>query len=256
MKQPPHNTTSPRLEANICKLWEDYEAINPEYDLITLVCYARPRDGRTLEDPTGIPETFYQADIHDFKFDLYRDQSRAQGLKDLASGFFEKYKVWEENGKWLYLWSYKPGSGKTFLNCCLANSVRIKYNLQCRFISAVDYLSAVGEGYDKERGEVDPSAKYRECELLVLDDLGAHKCGEWQQQEIFRLLDTRMKNSLTTIISSNLPLTDLKIGERTINRVFSKCITFHLPEESIRTKIAEEENTDFLKKILPSQEKY
>ncbi|MCD8069075.1 MAG: ATP-binding protein [Lachnospiraceae bacterium] len=141
------------------------------------------------------------------------------------------------------------GSGKSFLSCCLANSIRIKYNLRCRFVSAVDYLAAVGDGYDR-KGEPDPSAKYRECDLLILDDLGAHKSGEWQVQEIFRLIDERMKASLAAIITANMPLDGQKIGERTVNRIYSKCVSFHLPEESIRAKIAQAENEKFLAEVL------
>ena len=40
-----------------------------------------------------------------------------------------------------------PGSGKTFLACCMAKSVMIKYDLQMRFITAPDYLKTVGDNF-------------------------------------------------------------------------------------------------------------
>lgn len=62
--------------------------------------------------------------------------------------------VW---GKGLYLWSNTPGSGKTFLSCCLARSLMVKYDLQMRFITAPAYIDTVGESIKRARGEEDRS---------------------------------------------------------------------------------------------------
>ena len=71
-----------------------------------------------------------------FDFDIYqRDMSK---LRDLCTTFLNHFQKWEMAGKGLYLWSKTPGSGKTFLACCLAKSVMMKYDLQMRFVTAPD----------------------------------------------------------------------------------------------------------------------
>lgn len=46
------------------------------------------------------------------------------------------------------------------------------------------------------------------CDLLILDDLGAEKISDWTLQELYRLLDARVRNARLgrkTIITTNLP---------------------------------------------------
>ncbi|MEU4703414.1 ATP-binding protein [Nonomuraea dietziae] len=43
------------------------------------------------------------------------------------------------------------------------------------------------------------------CDLLILDDLGAEKISEWTLEQLYRLLDSRVRNRRRTIITTNLP---------------------------------------------------
>jgi len=128
---------------------------------------------------TGVPPQFRDADLSKFGFDSY---SHDMGnLRKIAEDFLRNYRErWEKSGKGLYLWSKTPGSGKTFLACCLGKSVMIKYDLRMRFTTVPDYLAKVGESYKRQQGEHDESAVYMECNLLIFDDIGAQKSGEWQ----------------------------------------------------------------------------
>ncbi len=118
---------------------------------------------RHLQDMTGVPPQFRDADLSKFGFDSY---SRDMGnLRKIAEDFLKNYRErWEKAGKGLYLWSKTPGSGKTFLSCCIGKSVMIKYDLRMRFITAPDYLAKVGESYKRQPGECDESAVYLECD--------------------------------------------------------------------------------------------
>lgn len=203
---------------------------------------------RRIYDQTGVPDEYRDADIGKFKFDSYsKDMSRVQKL---VISFFQQFPKWQEAGKGLYIWSKTPGSGKTFLSCCLAKSIMIKYDLQMRFITAPDYIAAVGDSYKRERGELDASAIYRECSLLVLDDIGAQADKEWQRQEMFRLINTRMEHGLITIYTSNMPVENLNVDDRTKDRIIKTAVVFSMPEESIRRMKAKSEQDEFLRNIL------
>lgn len=212
----------------------------------------RCRTQRRLQDMTGVPPQFRGADLSKFGFDSY---SRDMGnLRKIAEDFLKNYRErWEKAGKGLYLWSKTPGSGKTFLSCCIGKSVMIKYDLRTRFVTVPDYLAKVGESYKRQPGECDESAIYRECDLLIFDDIGAQKNGEWQQQEVFRIINERLNAGKVIIFTSNMCPEDLNLDDRTIDRIMKKSVILQMPEESIRRREAKEEQDDFLKGILHNQ---
>lgn len=199
------------------------------------------------QDKTGVPEQFHDADYSKFNFGVYHTDIGK--LKELCQSFLRDFPKWEKNGKGLYLWSKTPGSGKTFLCCCLAKSVMMMHDLQMRFVTVPDYISLVGESYKREKGQEDASGVYRTCSLLVFDDIGSQNKGEWQEQELFRLINGRMEKGNVTIFSSNFPPEGLNVNERTKDRIMKSSIVVQMPEEGIRKKIAAQEQTDFLKGI-------
>jgi len=231
--------------------WELYFRKDEAYG--DMLEFARPctgcREKRRMQDVTGVPPQFREADLGRFRFGMY---SRDMGnLRRIAEDFLGNYQNrWEKAGKGLYLWSKTPGSGKTFLACCLGKSVMIKYDLRMRFVTAPDYLAAVGESYKRQQGTSDESAVYRACDLLVFDDIGTQKTGEWQAQEIFRLINERLNSGRIIIFTSNMCPEDLNLDERTIDRIMKKSVVLQMPEESIRRNMAQKEQAGFLKEIL------
>lgn len=200
------------------------------------------------EDLTNVPDMYKLVDLYKFNFRAYeREQLQ---LKKIIYDFFDNFRKWQGKNKGIYLWSRTAGSGKTFLACCVAKSVMLRYGIQMKFITAPDYINLIGEYYKKEPGAMDPTKVFKECELLVLDDLGAQKSGEFQDQEIFRLINTRLNKGLITIFTSNIAIKDLKLEERTKSRVMKTTIELRLPEESIRDAMADREQAEFLKDIL------
>ena len=101
-------------------------------------------------DKTGVPDEYREADLYKFNFEAY--EVDMTNLKKLAWSLLNKFNDWQNKGKGIYLWSQTPGSGKTFLACCIAKSVMMKYDLKMRFITAPDYISLVGDSYKRERG--------------------------------------------------------------------------------------------------------
>lgn len=212
-------------------------------------CTACSAERRIREDHTGVPPQYCDADLRKFDFAAYeRDMSQ---LRDIMVDFLQNYRErWVKSEKGLYLWSKTPGSGKTFLACCLAKSVMVKHDLQMRFVTVPDYLAKVGESYKRQPGESDESAVYRECDLLIFDDIGTQKTGEWQEQEVFRIINERLNAGKITIFTSNQCPEDLYLSSRIVNRITKKSIVLQMPEVSIRQKQAKEEQARFLQDIL------
>ena len=91
---------------------------------------------------------------------------------------------------------------------------------------------------------------YQNCDLLILDDFGGERKGEWQDQELLYLIDYRINNGKPIIATAGCSMTDLKNDGRIVDRLGKICIPIHLPEISIRKQKASIENEAFMKKIL------
>ena len=239
-----------------CRLCHDTgyvirSAIVPEYDPKTPLEIGDPCPvckGHCQDDATGIPAVFSEADMRHFDFGRYKAIN--PNFEKVTSSFWKQFERWEQRNKGLNLWSQTRGSGKTLLACCLSSSVQVKYRRRIKFISSPEYLSRVSEAYKREPWQQDGLYAYMNCDLLVLDDFGSEKRGEWQDQELFRLIDYRMNHGKLLIVTSNLPISELKCDTRISDRLNRLCIPLHFPEESIRAKTAEEENRNFIQSIL------
>lgn len=172
--------------------------------------------------------------------------------KAIILNFFDKYNEWVKKGKGLYIFSKTAGSGKTFLSCCIGKSVMMRYGLRFKFITVPDYIDKVSEGYTLAKQGIpnSPADIYKECDLLVLDDIGTQLDKPWQNQELFKLVNERVNSGLITIYTSNLPIDKLNIDERVKSRIYGTSILLPMPEESIRSRKANESQDDFLRSIL------
>lgn len=202
--------------------------------------------GKQGEDVSGIP--FQECDIHRFNFGVY--SVNLDNIKKIAMSLVDNFEKWENAGKGLYLWSKTPGSGKTFLASCIARSLILKYDLQIRFITCPGYLNHVGNSYKRQAGQTDESAIFRNCKLLILDDIGAQIGRDWQEQEIFNLVNKRLLDNNITFYTSNMPPEKLNLEPRTIDRIIKSCVAIQMPEESIRLQKARNEQAKFLEDII------
>lgn len=214
--------------------------------------FARPcercREKRRSEDFTRVPPQFRDADIGKFNFEIY--SSNMEKMKKLAMSVVNDFKKWELAGKGLYLWSKTPGSGKTFLSCCIAKSIMIRYDVQMRFTTAPDYMAAIGDSYKRQYGELDESEVFRSCKILIMDDIGSQQSKEWQQQELFRIINKRLSEGNITFYTANMPPEKLNLEDRTIDRIIRSCVVVQMPEEGIRSRKAKEEQDRFLKSMV------
>lgn len=96
------------------------------------------------------------------------------------------------------------GLGKTFLSACIAKEVATKGY-------SVAYESSVHLFTNMERAkfENDPAARekvarYTDCDLLIVDDLGTEIVGQFTLTALYTLINDRILQKKATIISTNL----------------------------------------------------
>ena len=196
-------------------------------------------------DLSEIPVDYRDRFRNHFHWDLYGvDTSRKQKL---VNNFIDNFQEWQSQGKGLYIFSKRKGTGKTFLASVLANELMALYGVRVKFVLVSDLLNQIKQA-DREMS-VNPIATYSNTDVLILDDLGSQKGNSWLDDSLFQILDNRMHSNRVTIVTANISLDRLPHGERFVNRLYKSCIGMELPDVSIRSQQAEKENDRFLRKI-------
>lgn len=235
-------------------LYESDDGSEYYYGVKTMIEYAKRCDCSNNflnnEDRTEFPTIYRDCRMDRFDWNIY--SINTADMKTVAYAFYNKFEMWQEEGKGLYLWSKTPGSGKTWLSACLAKGVMMRTQRTVKYITPIAYMDKVSQGYN-DKTLPDPSQIYRDCALLVLDDLGTQLRSDWHMQELFRLIDYRSANNKTTIITSNYKPEDLNVDDRLKSRILKSSIVLHMPEESVRNKKASEEQGYFIERILGSR---
>lgn len=185
----------------------------------------------------------------DFRWNDYGENMDSQ--KKILNAFITNYTEWQRFGRGLYLYSKTKGSGKTLMACCIGNELIRRRGISVKFVMAQEYIELIRDNTDEGR-EIIKSIK--ECDLLILDDIGAEHSGkEWVNDVIFSLVNHRDSRNYTTIYTSNFSLDDLKEDERTVDRIIGHSIPVPFPEISIRRKQAREQAKKFINKALENE---
>ncbi len=107
------------------------------------------------------------------------------------------------------LFSGNTGLGKTFLSACIARTVADKgysvvYESASKLFQTLE--KARFEGTEENRRA---AAKYSECDLLIMDDLGTEMAGQFVISALYTLVNDRLMEGRPTIISTNLSVEEL-----------------------------------------------
>lgn len=97
------------------------------------------------------------------------------------------------------------GTGKTFLARCIGAEV-LKNNKSVLYVNVNEYLSSLKPDYDGE-----PLKNYAiACDLFILDDLGTERSTEYTNVEINYIIDKRLNDKKSTIITTNYTPDDIE----------------------------------------------
>lgn len=210
----------------------------------------------SAKQASNIPLTFNDKKYSSFRWDLYRDESGnavdVEAWKKLVESFLKDYEKWRVRGLGLYISSRTKGSGKTFLASCICNELMETRGIKTRFVRATDLID-ISKSADADSIEAykrDPIKLLCDCDLLVIDDIGQKKTGyDWMNEILFKIIDTRLTEKRSTILTSNIRLNELDIDSRISERINKSCYDIHLPECNVRSREATEEKKEFLREL-------
>lgn len=159
-------------------------------------------------------------------FDLERYREKPDEYKvmkynyNTAKLFAEKF---GESGIHTLLFTGKTGTGKTHLSTAIAR-VLIEKGYEVLYDSAQNIISAFeADRFRSGYGQYEPQGdKYLDCELLILDDLGAEFANQFTVACLYNLINTRQNKGLATVISTNLTGAELK--NKYESRIYSRLL--------------------------------
>ncbi|MCR5743714.1 MAG: ATP-binding protein [Lachnospiraceae bacterium] len=111
------------------------------------------------------------------------------------------------------------GCGKTFLTNCIAKEL-IEQGVPVVYLPSSEFFAELNKRRLMDGGVNSDTSYIDECELLIIDDLGTELTNERMNSDLFTVLNSRINNSLSTIISTNFSLPSIK--ERYSERVYSR----------------------------------
>ncbi|MCH4039539.1 MAG: ATP-binding protein [Lachnospiraceae bacterium] len=156
--------------------------------------------------------------------DTIRDDSTGRTARELAERAYQAAKALVPaigtDGSSLYIFG-TAGTGKTFLTHCIAKEA-IDAGNSVLYFSAGDFFNVLADSAFRH-GENSGARLISDCDLLVIDDLGTEVNNSFVSSSLFRVVNERITRAKSTIISTNLSLTDLseKYSVRVSSRITS-----------------------------------
>lgn len=232
----PETYMEQKFECNICK---DTGYVNNkrckcfEQKLINL--YYRQS---SIEDIIKI-ENFSNFDYYLYSDKPYKGKmsprENMKSIVDIAKDFIDNF----DNEKESLFFYGDSGLGKTFLSNCIAKELLDRGKVVL-YRTAPDLIE--GLRLNKLNSDNDSYFEYtdllRECDLLIIDDLGTEPITPFSLQEIFSIVNARLLANKKLIISTNLPLSEVMniYPERLCSRILGNFKLLNFYGEDIRIK--------------------
>lgn len=174
-------------------------------------CVLSERVGNLL-DRAQIPPLYRQASFENFATlpDNPVTSRALQTAVTVAASYAREYPYGTKKPGLMFIGD--PGTGKTHLAVAVMKRL-ISRGFECVFFDYQNLLERIRSGYDPAAGSASRET-YRtalECEMLVLDDLGAHRVTDWVEDTVTSLITYRYNNNKPVIATTNLR--DAEVGD-------------------------------------------
>jgi len=166
-------------------------------------CQDEGREQR-VEERANIPPLYRSASVDNFVFPTGNPVART-GLATVVltvRAYVRDYPNLPQPG---LLFVGPPGTGKTHLAVSALRGL-IARGFEGLFFDFQALLHHIRTGYDQASGTMDRAAYQTalDAEILLLDDVGAHRITDWVEDTVTSIVTHRCNNKKATIVTTNL----------------------------------------------------
>ena len=171
---------------------------------------------------SGMGNLIDKQSFDNFNLDVYKNNpevhARMERNLKLAKAYADNFA--SRRGNLLLIGT--TGTGKTHISTAIAKAI-ISQGFDVLYDSVQNIVNdferdKFRSGYNAEQ----TSDKYNECDLLIIDDLGAEFVTQFSVSALYNLINTRQNKGLSTIISTNLSASEL--AGKYEGRIYSRII--------------------------------
>ena len=172
---------------------------------------------------SGMGKLIDKQSFDNFSLDVYKNNpenlARMERNLKFARSFADNFARHHDN----LLLIGTTGTGKTHISTAIAKTV-----ISQGFDVLYDSVQNIVNDFEKDKfksgynSSDSASEKYLECDLLIIDDLGAEFITQFSVSALYNLINTRQNKGLSTIISTNLSASEL--AGKYEGRIYSRII--------------------------------
>jgi DNA replication protein DnaC len=216
-------TSSPSDEAHVCPYCEQ---VVPKKSLVVLgiekivqpVCRCEVEAWEREQDE--MQERYRKAEIErkfaisslgerfeSCRFETFEKRHGAEKAFRLAYDYAERFELYGAES--LLIWG-DPGNGKSHLAAAICHKLKERGKIPV-FQTMTELLERIRSTFRQQSRESEREimAALQDCDLLVLDDLGAEKVSDWTLDVLFRIIDGRYRQKKPTMFTTNFSPTEL-----------------------------------------------
>lgn len=204
----------------------DIEAIECKLDfIIKELREIKTSTRNNIEVETGeISKKAKKENFSNFSFDVFatdkiegEKKSQRENMLEISS-ICENFAINDEHYNLLFYGS--TGLGKTYMANCIANDMYSR-GKNVKIYSSVDLFQMISNSLI-HRENVKGYSDIRNCDLLIIDNLGSEKANDFVMSQLYNLIDYRENHLNKTIITTNLK--PAKIGKVYTQRILSRIL--------------------------------
>lgn len=200
-------------------------------------CFIKAQTGLLFEQ-SGLCEWLEAQNFDSYSTEYFDDDHREsyQKIYEIAKDFIAGFQTNYQN----LLFYGNVGTGKTFLSCCIAKEL-MEQGISVTYCSAEKlFRDLVDLRFQEDKDSYFSFMEdIFERDLLIIDDLGTERITDRAKSDLFTCLNNRHIAGKSTIISTNLSLSDLReyYSDRIFSRISSNYTLCVFDGSDIRMKI-------------------
>lgn len=206
-------------------------------------CYNKLLSEELMKE-SNLSEIMKRQKFEGFNLEFYRNEKKRgesfsprENMLSILSECVQFADEFEKTHKNLLLYG-ASGLGKSFLSSAIANRV-IERGFSVVYQSAGEVFSRMEDiKFGRLKVDYNPLESILEADLLIIDDLGTEFINPYSESELFKIINSRLLSSKSTIINTNLSLNDIRkiYSDRILSRVLGEYTGLKFYGEDIRTR--------------------